>query len=411
MLFDTLDGRVARMTRTESAFGKEYDSLADMVSFGVAPAIVAYQWGVARLFEYGAVWGRVGWLAAFLYAVCAALRLARFNTRRHAGQALLRGPAQPVGRGHRLGLHLVLQRMARAGPARTDRRLAGHGLGRRADGQQLRLQQLQAARTWKARCASPPFLLVPLGFVLIALYPPPGLMVIFGGYALSGPLLWLWSAARSRGRRRVTPRGRAGIRVSAARGVPGGAGAGGLARSASHWLRKPQLPLPGVTRRRSAGRLRERIPGTPLEAKWLAALRCALHETRTSTVFGVGDRQADWLVVGEAPGAEEDRQGEPFVGRAGGLLNSMLRGIGLAREQVFIANVLKCRPPDNRDPRPEEVAQCLPYLERQIALLQPTHHAGRGPHRRAEPAGHRHAHRQAARPVSTASALRAFRWW
>lgn len=99
--------------------------------------------------------------------------------------------------------------------------------------------------------------------------------------------------------------------------------------------------------------------------------KCGLCETRTNTVFGVGDRNAHWLVVGEAPGAEEDRQGEPFVGRAGGLLNSMLRGIGLAREQVFIANVLKCRPPGNRDPAPAEVAQCLPYLERQIALLQP----------------------------------------
>lgn len=99
--------------------------------------------------------------------------------------------------------------------------------------------------------------------------------------------------------------------------------------------------------------------------------RCQLHTCRTNTVFGVGNREADWLVVGEAPGAEEDRQGEPFVGRAGQLLNSMLRGIGLAREQVYIANVLKCRPPNNRDPRPEEVAQCLPYLERQIALLKP----------------------------------------
>lgn len=99
--------------------------------------------------------------------------------------------------------------------------------------------------------------------------------------------------------------------------------------------------------------------------------KCGLCETRTRTVFGVGNRQAHWLVVGEAPGADEDRQGEPFVGRAGGLLNSMLRGIGLAREQVFIANVLKCRPPNNRDPAPGEVEQCLPYLERQIALLQP----------------------------------------
>jgi uracil-DNA glycosylase family 4 len=75
--------------------------------------------------------------------------------------------------------------------------------------------------------------------------------------------------------------------------------------------------------------------------------------------------------VGEAPGADEDRQGEPFVGRAGQLLNSMLRAIGLSREQVFIANVLKCRPPGNRDPAPQEIAECLPYLERQIALIKP----------------------------------------
>jgi uracil-DNA glycosylase len=108
-----------------------------------------------------------------------------------------------------------------------------------------------------------------------------------------------------------------------------------------------------------------------IEQEVSGCVRCALHECRTRTVFGVGDRSAGWLVVGEAPGAEEDRQGEPFVGRAGGLLNSMLRGIGLAREQVFIANVLKCRPPNNRDPLPGEVAQCLPYLERQIALLRP----------------------------------------
>jgi DNA polymerase len=103
-----------------------------------------------------------------------------------------------------------------------------------------------------------------------------------------------------------------------------------------------------------------------------ACRKCGLCDGRTRTVFGVGDRAARWLVVGEAPGAEEDKQGEPFVGRAGGLLNSMLRGIGLAREQVFIANVLKCRPPNNRDPAPAEVAQCLPYLERQIALLRPS---------------------------------------
>src|SRR5256885_10146038 len=81
MIFDTLDGRIARLTRTESFFGKEYDSLADMVAFGLAPAIVAYQWGVVRIAEYGHFWGRFGWLACFFYAVAAALRLARFNAR------------------------------------------------------------------------------------------------------------------------------------------------------------------------------------------------------------------------------------------------------------------------------------------------------------------------------------------
>jgi uracil-DNA glycosylase len=108
-----------------------------------------------------------------------------------------------------------------------------------------------------------------------------------------------------------------------------------------------------------------------LRARVAACTRCSLSATRTQTVFGVGNPHADWLIVGEAPGAEEDRRGEPFVGRAGQLLNSMLHAIGLAREQVYIANVLKCRPPGNRDPGPSETAECLPYLERQIALLKP----------------------------------------
>jgi uracil-DNA glycosylase len=108
-----------------------------------------------------------------------------------------------------------------------------------------------------------------------------------------------------------------------------------------------------------------------LAAQVAQCTRCELHRARTNTVFGVGSRTARWLVVGEAPGADEDRQGEPFVGRAGQLLNAMLLGIGLKREEVYIANVLKCRPPNNRDPKPGEVACCLPYLERQIALLQP----------------------------------------
>ena len=98
---------------------------------------------------------------------------------------------------------------------------------------------------------------------------------------------------------------------------------------------------------------------------------CELCKTRKQTVFGVGDRDANCLIVGEAPGAEEDRLGDPFVGRAGQLLNYMLRAIGLEREQVYIANILKCRPPGNRDPRPEEMASCEPYLLRQIDLLKP----------------------------------------
>lgn len=98
---------------------------------------------------------------------------------------------------------------------------------------------------------------------------------------------------------------------------------------------------------------------------------CDLHKTRTNPVFGVGDRSAQWMIIGEAPGADEDLQGEPFVGKAGQLLNSMLRAIGLAREQVFIANILKSRPPANRDPHVDEVHACLPYLYRQIELVNP----------------------------------------
>ena len=99
--------------------------------------------------------------------------------------------------------------------------------------------------------------------------------------------------------------------------------------------------------------------------------RCPLHETRTKAVFGAGNADADLMFVGEAPGAEEDRQGLPFVGRAGQLLNQMLEGIGLSREDVFIANVLKSRPPGNRDPQPLEIEACRPYLFEQVRLIEP----------------------------------------
>lgn len=98
---------------------------------------------------------------------------------------------------------------------------------------------------------------------------------------------------------------------------------------------------------------------------------CGLCATRTQTVFGTGDVHARLMVIGEAPGAEEDRQGEPFVGRAGQLLNSMLRAAGFERPRVYIANVLKCRPPNNRDPATDETDHCLPYLRRQIELVDP----------------------------------------
>jgi uracil-DNA glycosylase len=120
-----------------------------------------------------------------------------------------------------------------------------------------------------------------------------------------------------------------------------------------------------------AGPSVELLDWTTLRKAVAACRRCALAATRTQTVFGVGNSHAEWLIVGEAPGAEEDRQGEPFVGRAGQMLDAMLRAIGLKRQDVYIANVMKCRPPGNRDPKPDEADCCLPYLERQIDLIKP----------------------------------------
>ena len=108
-----------------------------------------------------------------------------------------------------------------------------------------------------------------------------------------------------------------------------------------------------------------------LKAAVSGCTACGLHKTRTQTVFGVGDENADWMLIGEAPGAEEDRLGDPFVGQAGRLLDSMLASIDLNRRQTYIANVLKCRPPGNRNPQPEEVANCTPYLLKQIERVKP----------------------------------------
>ena len=108
-----------------------------------------------------------------------------------------------------------------------------------------------------------------------------------------------------------------------------------------------------------------------LERVALACTKCPLAETRTQVVFGVGDSHADLLFVGEGPGEQEDLQGEPFVGRAGRLLTSLIEGIGLDRQRVYIANVVKCRPPGNRDPQPIEIESCRPYLEAQVDFIDP----------------------------------------
>jgi DNA polymerase len=109
-----------------------------------------------------------------------------------------------------------------------------------------------------------------------------------------------------------------------------------------------------------------------LKAAVAGCTACELHKTRTQTVFGVGDENADWLFIGEAPGADEDAQGEPFVGPAGKLLDNMLKSIGLKRgDKVYIANVVKSHPPDNRNPHLNEITACFPYISRQIELIQP----------------------------------------
>ncbi len=135
------------------------------------------------------------------------------------------------------------------------------------------------------------------------------------------------------------------------------------------------LPAPAVRGERPAGV--EAMDWPALRDAVAGCTACTLCEGRSQTVFGVGHERAHWMIVGEAPGEQEDRQGEPFVGKSGQLLDNMLRSIGLTRaeappeRQVYIANTLKCRPPGNRNPEPEELAQCEPFLMRQVALVQP----------------------------------------
>ena len=133
------------------------------------------------------------------------------------------------------------------------------------------------------------------------------------------------------------------------------------------WRLRAVEDVPAQTQERTSDSIQE-MDWTQLKAKVAGCTDCKLRAGCTQTVFGVGDENADWLLVGEAPGSEEDRLGEPFVGQAGKLLDNMLAAVSLSRGQnVYIANVLKCRPPGNRNPEPDEVAKCLPHLQRQIA--------------------------------------------
>jgi len=200
MVFDGLDGRVARLTGTETVFGKEFDSLADMVAFGLAPALVCYQWGMARIAEYGTAWGRFGWIAAFFYAAAAAMRLARFNSRAAtADKRYFEGLPSPsaaaivaafVWVAHDYGIEglpglvLAFTVTATAGALMVSA-FSYRSFKDLAMGERVRYSR---------------FLVVPVVFALIALNPPIVLLSLFGGFALSAPLVWLWRRARRRPR-------------------------------------------------------------------------------------------------------------------------------------------------------------------------------------------------------------------
>ena len=191
MFLDGLDGRVARLTSTASEFGKEFDSLADMVSFGLAPAIVTYQWGVVRLSEYGAVWGRLGWLAAFLYAAAAAFRLARFNTNVVADRRFFQGLASPAAAA---GVAAMVWLSTEYGIDGLVALVAGigitaiSGLLMMSRFAYLSFKDVSAGR--RVRFAQ--LLLIPLVIIVIAIEPPLTVFALFVVYAASGPVAWLW---------------------------------------------------------------------------------------------------------------------------------------------------------------------------------------------------------------------------
>ena len=206
MVFDGLDGRVARWTSTESAFGKEYDSLSDMVSFGLAPAIVTYQWGVARITEYGVVWGRTGWLAAFFFAIAAALRLARFNTRAaSADKRFFEGLPSPSAAALVAAFVWFSSEWREPGlvgliVAFVVTALAGALMVSRFSYYSFKEIDLGG------RVPFAYIVLVPLTFVLIAIEPSVVLFILFGLYALSAPAWWVIRRLRRRPRTVSAPR-------------------------------------------------------------------------------------------------------------------------------------------------------------------------------------------------------------
>jgi CDP-diacylglycerol--serine O-phosphatidyltransferase len=191
MIFDTLDGRIARLTRTESAFGKEYDSLADMVAFGLAPAIMSYQWGVVRIAEYGRAWGRFGWLAAFFYAVTAALRLARFNARSaSADKRYFEGLPSPSAAA--IVAAFVWFSSEWREPGLTGL-IAAFAVTATAGALMVSRFSYPSFKQFDLdrRIRFAYMLIVPLFFVLIAIDPPTMLLSMFATYALSAPVLWI----------------------------------------------------------------------------------------------------------------------------------------------------------------------------------------------------------------------------
>jgi CDP-diacylglycerol--serine O-phosphatidyltransferase len=200
MIFDGLDGRVARWTNTASSFGKEYDSLSDMVSFGVAPAIVTYQWGVARIAEYGPLWRRIGWLVCFFYAAAAALRLARFNSRA-ATQDKQYFEGLPSPSAAAIVAALVWLASDQINIGLPGLLLAFFVI---ASAGALMISRF-AFNSFKyvnagAKIRGTYIILVPLAFILIFLHLPTSLLVIFGLYALSAPSIWVYRKLRRRSR-------------------------------------------------------------------------------------------------------------------------------------------------------------------------------------------------------------------